>query len=359
MISEVDKIQKGLVEATVEFNTQRKVIGVATTNLLPNENGIVPLSKQGAFQVVEQTVETLDLTNAMDEVQTPAVEETMEQVDLPVLDETQEQTGPTLQEPVHNDVITNSPVNVENPQDLSGFTIPEPVVEEEPAIMEPVGPKIEDIQMPQMPETIVANEPETLDENMFESLSTPVEMQTVQTEVPTLTQSEEILSSIPTAQETTEQPPMFEPAAEDNSVQENVNIEIPTMPENSELTATEEPEVEELNPVQEPIKEDIQETPNIPEILDIDKIIETNRQTLLAYADELIKAATQIKEFVNKSFDEINVSINDIKNSKDKTPSESQNVITAQVNEMVSTGNNLVDDAISRINAIAEQGPKL
>ena len=40
MISEVEKIKQGLVEKTVEFDTQRKVIGVSTTNLLPNENYI-------------------------------------------------------------------------------------------------------------------------------------------------------------------------------------------------------------------------------------------------------------------------------------------------------------------------------
>ena len=372
MISEVERIQSGLVEATVEFNTQRKVIGVATTNLLPNENGIVPLSKQGAFQVVEQTVETIDFNEATNVVAENNVE-AIEQLDLPAMEEP---VAPTIQEPLHEDVITNVPVNVESPQDLSTFKIPEPVAEEEPAIMEPIGPVAVDIQMPEMPETIVANEPSIMDENIFESVSTQqmteptqvmpetpqmdVQPQTEQFEIPSLTQSEEILNSIPTAEETSEEAPMFEPVDTAVPAQEEISIEMPTMEENPELQVTEQPLPEELNPVSEPIKEEINEMTNIPEILDIDKIIETNRNALLAYADELIKSAEQIKAFVNKSFDEINSSIKTMpKEPVQQQETQPQQMVTNQVNNMVTAGNNLVEDAISRINAISEPGLKL
>jgi hypothetical protein len=178
--------------------------------------------------------------------------EAIEQLDLPA---TEEPVAPTIQEPLHEDVITNVPVNVESPQDLSTFKIPEPVAEEEPAIMEPIGPVAVDIQMPEMPETIVANEPSIMDENIFESVSTqqmtePTQMmpetpqmdvqpQTEQFEIPSLTQSEEILNSIPTAEETSEEAPMFEPVDTVVPAQEEISIEMPTMAENPELQVTE------------------------------------------------------------------------------------------------------------------------
>lgn len=361
MISELEKIQSGLVETTVEFDTQRKVIGVATTNLLPNENGIVPLSKQGAFQIVEQAVETVDFTEAVNDVQNSNNEELIEQLDLPVLGETQEPS--TLQEPVHSDVLTESPVSVENPGDLSGFKIPEPVVEEEPAVMEPIGPVVADIQMPQMPETIVANEPEVTNQDIFESIPTLQQEEPQVNDAPQLTQSEEILNSIPTAEQVSEEAPLFE-AVDELQAPMGVNIEMPVMEENPQLQVTDP--VEDLNPLPETMEalnsepeqssEVIPTQNNVPEILDIDKIIENNKKTLLAYADELIKTAEQIKEFVNKSFDEINETVKNAQNHQ--TPSQEitqpQQTITNQVNNMVTTGNNLVDDAISRINAISE-----
>ena len=245
MISEVDKIKQGLVEKTVEFDTQRKVIGVSTTNLLPNESGIVPLSKQGAFEPVE----TIDFSEAVN--QNVPQEETIEQLDLPILDSAPSQPG-TLPEPVHNDVLTGSPVSVENPQDLSGFKIPEPVMEEEPSVMEPVGPVAIDIQMPEMPETIVANEPETMDANIFE---TPI-----QEETPVLTQSEEILNSIPSTTPVNEQPPMFEPATETPAM-ESVNIEMPLMEDVSKPLEQEVAPLPMMEPVVEPVAEEVvQET---------------------------------------------------------------------------------------------------
>ena len=371
MISEVERIQSGLIESTVEFNTQRKVIGVATTNLLPNENGIVPLSKQGAFQVVEQVVEQIDF-NEVTETQNNEVTETMEQLDLPTVSETLE-TPVGLQEPVHNDVLTENPVNVENPEDLSGFKIPEPVMEEEPAVMEPVGPALVDIQMPQMPATVVANEPEAMDENIFETVSTTLVEEP--TSIPTLTESEAILNTIPVAEEVVEEAPTFEPL-EDITTPNDINIEMPVIETPVELQEIVEEVVPEqivqetivqetvqtpeeiLNPIEEPVKEEVKEDINVPEILDIDKILEQNRNTLLAYADELIKTADQIKAFVNKTFDDLSVNIKNTQKTGQKVEEtiQLQNEITSQANNMVTTGNNLVDDAISRINAISEPG---
>lgn len=370
MISEVEKIKQGLVEKTVEFDTQRKVIGVSTTNLLPNENGIVPLSKQGAFEPVE----TIDFSDAVN--QNAPQEEIIEQLDLPVLDSTP-QAG-TLPEPVHNDVLTGSPVSVENPQDLSGFKIPEPVIEEEPSVMEPVAPAAIDIQMPEMPETVVANEPETMDANIFE---TPL-----QEETPVLTQSEEILNSIPSTTPVNEQPPMFESVTE-TPVMENVNIEIPLIEED---TAT--PLEEVVQPVVEPISEPVTELEpiqeeNLPSLnnekaeeksneINQNAIFEEYRKLvdpiLAKYTTAIQEAANifnerlkEIEQEKNKELEETYAKINNQSNVINEQVNVQEQIqeTTAQmvppVNNMLNTGNNLVDDAISRINAIPQQGPRL
>ena len=478
MTSELDKIEKGLVQATVEFDTQRKVIGVSTSNLLPNENGIVPLSKQNAFQPVE----TVDFSQAVNEVQTQPNEAVIEQLDLPVLsDEPIQSQG--LKEPVHNDVIVDSPVNIENPMDLTGFKIPEPVMEESPAAMEPVGPTVLDIQMPQMPQTVVANEPDGLDENIFEDAAKQTLVNPLEATAP-LTQSEDILNSIPSTTPVNDQPPMFEPVQETEQTQtNNVNIEMPvastpqmSVPEVTptiepmpaveanvqsvaesmptveetlpvvdtpqmnvpevtpaiEPTPTVEPNIQpvaesmpaveetlpvvdtpqmsvpEVTPAIEPMPtveaniqpvaesvpaveetlpvvdtpqmsaptdtEPVSEPPvlnpveqpadlneKVPEVLNIDEIIANHKKVLLEYAEALIASAQQIKDYVNKSFDDIE---KNIKNAQVSEVQEEQKQdiqpILSQASNMINTGNNLVEDAISRINAIpVENGPRL
>lgn len=289
MISELDKVQRGLVEATVEFDTQKKVIGVATTNLLPNEKGIVPLSKQGAFQ--QEQVETIDFMGAVENAQQQKQEEVLEQLDLPVLtDSSAQPVG--LQEPVHNDVITSSPVSVESPEDLSGFKIPQPIEEEAPSVMEPVGPVAVDIQMPQMPETIVANEPEEFNANIFEE-SLPAMEPVSNTPSPVnpelVVNSEEILNTIPTTTPTNEQPPMFEPATEEvvppmNNIMPDIDIQMPLLQEETPVV-NEQATVEAVQEAQtkvpsmfmstmEPVTEAIDVTP-VTEVTHSDPVVET------------------------------------------------------------------------------------
>lgn len=305
MISELDKVQRGLVETTVEFDTQKKVIGVATTNLLPNEKGIVPLSKQGAFQ--QEQVETIDFMGAAENAQQQKQEEVLEQLDLPVLtDSSAQPVG--LQEPVHIDVITSSPVSVESPEDLSGFKIPQPIEEEAPSVMEPVGPVAVDIQMPQMPETIVANEPEEFNANIFEE-SLPA-METVNnTPSPVnpelVVNSEKILSSIPTTTPTNEQPPMFEPATEEvippmnpmNNVMSDIDIQMPLLQEETPVVneqATVEPVQEAQTevpsmfmPTMEPVAEAIDVTP-VTEAIDVIPTTEAIEVTPVTDATDVI-----------------------------------------------------------------------
>jgi hypothetical protein len=273
-------------------------------------------------------------------------------------------------------------------------------MEEEPSVMEPIAPVAIDIQMPEMPETVVANEPETMDANIFE---TPL-----QEETPVLTQSEEILNSIPSTTPVNEQPPMFEPVTE-TPVMENVNIEMPLI----EDTAT--PLEEVVQPVLEPITEEVVEEPPIeqPEteipiqepisepVTELEPIQEENlpslnnekaeeksneiNQTaifeeyrklvdpiLAKYTAAIQEAANifnerlkEIEQEKNKELEETYAKIND----QSKVINEQVNVkeqiqetraeMVPPVNNMLNTGNNLVDDAISRINAIPQQGPRL
>lgn len=169
MISELDNIKKGLVVSTVEYDTSKKIIGVATTNLSPGPNGIAPLEKQGAFQV--PATETIDFAQAIDAVQAQAAEQIAGQIELPVLGAAPENNG--LKPPVTTDVILENPVQVENLASLTGFDVPnieavsEEKVEEKPeeTTQEQVAL---DIQMPEMPSEVVADEPTGLNESLFE-----------------------------------------------------------------------------------------------------------------------------------------------------------------------------------------------
>ena len=320
MISELEKVQRGLVEATVEFDTQKKVIGVATTNLLPNEKGIVPLSKQGAFQ--QEQVETVDFMGAIENTQQPKQEEVLEQLDLPVLtDTTVQPIG--LQEPVHNDVITGSPVSVESPEDLSGFKIPQPIEEEAPSVMEPIGPIAVDIQMPQMPQTIVANEPEEFNANIFEenlpameSISdapSPVNPELV-------VNSEEILSSIPTTTPTNEQPPMFEPTVEEvvppmNNIMPDIDIqmpllqeEVPVANEQEVITPAQEQQPENTSmfiPDIEPAVTPVEEEPVTPEI--VPPVTAATEVTPVTEAIEVTPSALNVETTVSEPVPMVNM----------------------------------------------------
>lgn len=65
MTSEIDNILRGVVTKSINFDEDKRVIGLGTQTITPTQNGPAPLSKQNAF-IVEQTLnesigtETLD-----------------------------------------------------------------------------------------------------------------------------------------------------------------------------------------------------------------------------------------------------------------------------------------------------------
>lgn len=237
MTGEVQNILKGSVVTTVEYDTGRRLIGVSTSNLIPGASGVAPLSKQGAFQVPEKsdTLETVDFVQAISnaQVQEDAIAET---VDLPMLD----QQPATLKEPVHSDVITENPVQVENSASMGSFDLPsieKSVQPEQP--VEDVTPVAIDIQMPQMTDAIVADEPTGPNDQIFEGAEQPA---------PT-----SILESTPvdgiTSPEVAETVPAIENSAASENIgnvnPENVAPETPA-PVSAEVAPTYEPPVVDI-----------------------------------------------------------------------------------------------------------------
>lgn len=207
MISEVENIKKGLVVSTVEFDTSRKIIGVATANLVPGPTGIAPLEKQGAFQV-QNSSETIDFAQALNNAQSNANDQIAEKIELPVLGTNVENNG--LKAPVTSDVISENPVQVENPSNLTGFEIPNiEAVQEEVQEEVPTEPVALDIQMPEMPSAVVADEPTGMNESLFEGAAP---------------QTTSILDeTVPTTEPVPSQEPIQQPEIQ-------MNVEIPTEP---------------------------------------------------------------------------------------------------------------------------------
>lgn len=238
MTGEVQNILKGSVVTTVEYDTGRRLIGVATSNLIPGANGVAPLSKQGAFQVPKktETMETVDFVQAISNVQ--GQDDTIaETVDLPVLD----QQPSTLKEPVHSDVITENPVQVENPASMGTFDLPSiemPTQPEQP--VEEVAPVALEIQMPQMTEAVVADEPTGTNDQIFEGAEQPAP-----TSILEQTSTSEVVEPAPVAEPA--------PVVEQQSVQENIVVEQP-----QEVVTETAVEAEAPAPAYEPPIVDIQ-----------------------------------------------------------------------------------------------------
>ena len=262
MTSELENIKKGMVVSTVQFDTAKKIIGVATTNLQPGPDGIAPLEKQGAFQPAAP-VETVDFAQALSSAQPQAQETIEENVVLPVLG-----TESTLKAPETSDVILENPVQVESPAGLSGFELPAIEVPEQPETPETNEPVALDIQLPEMPTAVVADAPTTLNENLFEGSTTQPES-ILTAETPKTETVVPIVENTPAATPATESTPVAEtslvvettPATEAVPVTAEetpkINIELPTIesPQLETQTAVvkEQPQtqVELQTPVQE------------------------------------------------------------------------------------------------------------
>lgn len=193
MTSEIENILNGQVVRKVNAD---KAIGVSTANLMPDEKGEIPLSKQSAFEIptaaetqsaapviTEEVTEEVDLTQS-----TPAVpvEETAPIIPTPAV---------TPTESVVSDTISEAPVSVTEPTELGGIdfksAIPNIPFAEEPQVKEPVETEVKPVELPKMPDTILAEEPTSVDEGLF--VDSPVAPQTA----PAVLSEEKHESSLP------------------------------------------------------------------------------------------------------------------------------------------------------------------
>ncbi len=166
MTSEVENIMNGQVVGNVNAG---KAIGVSTANLMPDGKGEVPLSKQTSFQIESSTM-----------TQNPSL--VTEELDLtPPSTGLSEQSSPVVSVPpvasVTSDTISDSPVDVVAPTQLGGLDINSiipniPFVPDEndnkTEIVETAADK--NVELPEMPETILAEEPAGINDSLFVNL---------------------------------------------------------------------------------------------------------------------------------------------------------------------------------------------
>lgn len=165
MISEVENITKGRVVATPEYINGKKVIGIASTNIIPGLDGVAPLSKQTTFKQEEL---------AMQEIVSPT--EIMTQVTSTPDPLALNQEVPV--EPVQSEV---SPVSIVDPSTLAKVDTPDIVLPTFETIGSPAPEAVEqpleqplDIQLPEMTSDIPAQEPTAVDNQLFENTVSPV-----------------------------------------------------------------------------------------------------------------------------------------------------------------------------------------
>lgn len=352
MTGEIQNILKGSVRTTVEYDTSKRLIGVATSNLIPGPTGEAPLGKQGAFQKVEAEITA----------QPPM------QDSIPAPAEVQNQVPQTeLKEPSSSSVITENPVQVQDPSAMTSFEMPEIKL---PSSLQPQAqpsaPQAVEIEMPKMTDEVVANEPVGTDENLFEENQAPSQPETAvsndqQTQSNQMVDIKLPVIEAPQADETQKQ---TTGEVEQKVTVPEIKIDIPVMNTPVETNATTQTD-SILNPEAAPNTEPMAEEPKTevlpqeekkePEVSNakaaenLRDIIHKHRTVIENCADAIAKIAEELKNAA-KSLQELENETMQIAGTKEET--------TAKVEAIVDQGNTLVNEAFDRINAIAS-GPKL
>ncbi len=287
MTSEIENILNGQVVRKVNAD---KAIGVSTANLMPDEKGEIPLSKQSAFEIPTAAetqsaapVTTEELTEEVDLTQnTPAVpvEETAPIIPTPAV---------TPTESVVSDTISEAPVSVTEPTELGGIdfksAIPDIPFAEEPQVKEPVETEVKQVELPEMPETILAEEPTSVDEGLF--VDSPVAPQTV----PVVSSEENQESSLP------------------NIVEDNLGSQPSVTEDNLESQPNIQEESKSIFSPEGLVAEDIPEDNKIATSgLDTSKP-EESKQLL---NQEFLDAIREIESDENKKLDSINATLSEV-----------------------------------------------
>lgn len=313
MTGEIDKILKGKVEATMDYDMNKKVIGVSLTNLLPNEKGIVPLSKQDAFIQEQQE-------------QSQIVEEAMQTtIDTPTTSE-----GSILPEPKQEEVIMENPLEVENPSVLEGLSVSSenevvsPVVE---GVKDETEYKFLDIQMPQMPDEVVAKEPETTNENLFETseinntMEAQIQEPTTEASQNLTTEQTGVLPQLDLEQPLTIETTNPQPVVQEQQLEPvNPLIEEPQQVVSPQVETEVQP-MELINPIvedsQQEVSSEVEPEPQpmleqLPksEIVDLDQVLENKKNELVNRINELtIKYTEEINELIKQEIQKTQTSV--------------------------------------------------
>jgi len=321
MISEIDNILKGSVVKSQEYDTLRKLIGVANQNLVPNANGDISLAKQRAFIVEtknKEIMETLDnalnqAQNTEEKVESLDLENPLGQIQMPEVSMPETNTNKFTSElnnipvPTENNMVLENPIKVEDPNSLSQLTNPLENIQIPQSVPETQEKQpIMDLQMPEIPTDIVASEPTNSDTNLFETNIPPMPQtnptEKMELEMPQINSTESMDLQMPQIAE-----------MEQNVEQEKpLDIQMPSFEAAFDLPTNIEPPKEEPKPVVE--NNSIQEQQNVI----LNRIDELNA--------EINKCFAELKELMKKN------------NTKEQ-----------QINT-VPEHNSLVNDALNQIN---------
>ena len=318
MVSEIENIKKGLVVSTSDYDNNKKIIGVNNGNITPDENGICPLGKQGAFIKEEAPIETFEEVSALDSIENNnAVEETLDfsaPTPAPVGEPEKAAEAPkfVLPEATVSDTTMENPVEVAPNDALNTLIVEAPKPIEEAAKEEPVTEAEVELQMPVMDEEVLASEPTGIDNSLFENMA------------PGATPFEEP-----------------KPEAVDKPVEQAPEPEVPTpAPVGETKPVEEETKLDIVNPT-----EKASETPAPAVGADVDaaKINELVGKML----DEL---ALKVSKHIKEDIEEYKNNLNNLLLNKEVEQKEEAPKPETVMNSVSSLESNVMNDAINQIN---------
>lgn len=272
MFSEKENILKGLVVSTADYDTGKKIIGISSANLTPNEEGIAPLSKENAFvkEIKEQELPNTEITESLTFLSTDDSEPKEE-----------------IQE--------TNPLSDINPQGLNEISVDvlkglDGISEEKEE--ETTVPIVDaNLELPEM-EEIVAQEPDKVNEDLFASL--PNLENLTQETMP----KEEILTSIG---EVTDGPIIEEATQEDSLATEGLLTDLPLLSseeeskeeisEEEQILASEDQKAEPIEEKEEQVKQSLNEAELLVKILEQ---LEKNNELIQTISNEIGEIKKQI-----------------------------------------------------------------
>lgn len=220
MISEIENLEKGIVVSTIEYDANKRIIGIGTPTITPNPTtGIAPLSKQTAFvpEEKESLAQVAEKVLGANPNQAVPIQEPM----------SGEQPVPVIPTPSVNDSITNEAVNVEIPTELGDLStvkeVAEPIKSSIAEIAKSIpNPEENKLSAPEIavpvtepiatPQDVLATEPSGINENLFATTPVPtIEPMTPVSAENSIQQVEPIEQSTPAIEPLSVEQPAIKP----------------------------------------------------------------------------------------------------------------------------------------------------